>query len=100
LEIVPQTDPVELLERGGRLEVQVLWEREPLAGVNVVATPRDGSGSSARPFVTDEIGMARVDLDAAGSWIISVVHAGQTEDEPRGRVESTATLVLTAGPPQ
>jgi hypothetical protein len=92
LEIVPQTDPVGLLRRGGTLEVQVLLEREPLAGAAVVAMPAGDPGTSRRA-VTDEIGLARLELDRQGTWLIKVLRK-ESQDEVL-----VSTLVLEAGSP-
>jgi hypothetical protein len=98
LEVVPQTDPVDLLRRGGRLEIQVLWEREPLAGATVLAVPRSAPRTAPQQSVTDEIGVATFDLDREDLWMIGVAHSAPTEDRRSARVDSTATLVLAAGP--
>jgi len=92
LEIVPQSDPVQLLRSGGQLEVQVLWEREPLVGVSVEALLRGGPRSGLKA-VTDEIGVARFDLTMPGSWIIRVEHDTRSDE---GAVLALATLTLIA----
>ena len=92
LEIVPQTDPVLLARNGGRLEVQVLYEREPLAGVFLLAMHKLEPFESAVTAVTDEIGVASFDLDHGGAWLIQVSYKTQ---EARSR----STLVLQAGQP-
>jgi hypothetical protein len=86
LEIVPQSDPVKLLRSGGELEVQVLFEREPLAGVQVRAVPQVAREGGSRTATTDEIGLATFKLDTPGLWLIEVA---------RGNVHST--LVLSVG---
>jgi hypothetical protein len=86
LEIVPQSDPVVLLEGGGRLELQVLFEREPLAGVVVRAIPQDDPAGGVLKARTDEIGLVDFALDRSGLWMIAV------EKETL-----SATLVLMAG---
>ena len=90
LEIVPQTDPVVLARNGGRLEIQVLYEREPLAGIRVMAMPKHDSGDSSVVKVTDEIGVVSFDLVQGGPWLI---HVSYKTPEARSR----ATLVLQAG---
>lgn len=97
LEIVPQTDPVELLRRGGRFEIQLLWEREPLAGATVLAVPRSAPRTDPQQSLTDEIGVATFDL-GEDLWMIGVTHRGPTGDRSSPGVDSTATLVLPAGP--
>jgi uncharacterized GH25 family protein len=86
LEIVPQSDPVKLARGGGKLEVQVLFEREPLAGARVRALPEADRSGGAKMATTDEIGLASVVLDRPGLWLVEVA---------RGNVLST--LVLSAG---
>jgi uncharacterized GH25 family protein len=90
LEIVPQTDPVKLHRSGGRLEVQVLFDREPLAGTRLAAIPQAAPSEGILTAVTDEIGLARFELDRPGLWLIEAVN--KTPDS-----RSRATLVLSAG---
>ena len=92
LEIVPQTDPVLLARHGGRLEVQLLYEREPLAGVRLLAMPRHEPVEAAVIAVSDEIGVASFELDRGGLWLIQVSHKTR---EARSR----STLVLDVGQP-
>lgn len=95
LEIVPQTDPVALLRRGGRLELQVLFEREPLAGASVIAIPEADPGRGNKRATTDEIGLATVRLDRPGSWMIRVAHDGACTDCGAADTERfVATLTL------
>jgi hypothetical protein len=86
LEIVPQSDPVVLLESGGVLQVQVLFEREPLAAARVTAIPEAAPGDGRKKGTTDEIGLVSFRLDRPGLWMIMVE-----------RRELSATLVLEAG---
>lgn len=88
LEIVPQTDPVVLKRSAGELEVQVLFEQEPLAGVIVFALPQGAPRDGRRTAVTDEIGLVRFALDRPGTWMVRVVHTG---------AEARATLILQVG---
>ena len=73
LEIVPQTDPVSLARDGGTLEVQVLFEREPLADATVSFIP-ESDARAAKTLRTDEIGVVRHRLDRAGLWLVSTSH--------------------------
>jgi hypothetical protein len=75
LELVPQTDPVVRRDRPGRFEVQLLFEREPLAGATLEARTTDVPVGERRAEKTDEIGIAGLDLDRAGRWVVSAVHA-------------------------
>jgi hypothetical protein len=86
LEIVPQSDPVVLRESGGVLQVQVLFEREPLADARVAAIPQAAPEAGRKRGTTDEIGLVSFRLDRPGLWMIVVE-----------RRELSATLVLEAG---
>jgi hypothetical protein len=86
LEIVPQSDPVVLLQSGGMLQVQVLFEREPLAGARVTAIPEAAPVEGGKKGRTDEIGLVSFRLDQPGLWMIKVE-----------RPPLSATLVLEAG---
>ncbi len=90
LEIVPQTDPVLLRRNGGSLEIQVLFEREPLAGYRVLAMPKRDPVENHIVEVTDEIGVATFELDQDGPWLLEVSYKSQ---ETRAR----ASLFLEAG---
>ncbi len=98
LEIVPQTDPAELLRGGGRLSVQVLFEREPLADVRVTAESMDTGGAAGerREATTDEIGLASFELGAGDRWRIRVVHRPRHGDGTGQPCSSTLTLVAGA----
>ena len=90
LETVPQSDPVELADRAGALELQVLFEREPLAGVTVTATSAANPGE-VRTARTDEIGMARLSLERSGGWWVTTRH------REGDRAPLDATLFLAVG---
>jgi hypothetical protein len=99
LEIVPQSDPAILARAGGTLEVQILFDREPLAGARVTAIPEVDSAAGARSKITDEIGVVRFRLDRPGRWMVRVAHRGSCEGCGESAPESfAATLVLAAGP--
>ena len=99
LEIIPQTDPAILARAGGTLEVQILFDREPLAGARVTAIPEADSEAGPRSKITDEIGVVRFRLDRPGRWMIRVAHRGPCEGCGEKAPESfAATLVLAAGP--
>lgn len=92
LELVPQTDPVLLARRGGTFEVQVLFEREPLAGVRLLALPKEDAVEGALTAVTNEIGVATFELERPGGWLIEVAHKV-------GGDRTRATLVVGVGKP-
>jgi hypothetical protein len=98
LEIVPQSDPTRLLRQGGALEVQVLFEREPLAGARIVAIPREAPEEGLQAALTDEIGLATLKLDRPGWWIVRVRHRPRSEfGRTVERTQLSSTLVLAAG---
>lgn len=91
LEIIPQSDPV-TLRKGAELELQVLFEREPLAGARVTALPEAAPREGLEAAITDEIGLARLKLTRAGRWMVRVRH------RPGGGSGTiAATLMLNAG---
>jgi len=95
LELVPQTDPVLLTRDDRKLEVQLLYEREPLADTVVMAS-RVGGGTLRRK--TDEIGLARFYPLESGLWIVSAEFRGRCEecDAPKMRT-SVVTLSIVVG---
>lgn len=94
LEIVPQSDPAVLALRGGALELQVLFEREPLAGV-VVEAVREGDPTTIQRARTDEIGVTNLKLEGSGRWLVRTEHRGECFSCEDGRTRTfAATLVL------
>lgn len=98
LEIVPATDPVALLDRGGTLEVQILFRREPLAGVTVVAVAEGAPAESYRRAVTDTLGHARFDLDRPGRWLVHLAYKSHERGDDPGWSLFQSSLLLVSGP--
>jgi uncharacterized GH25 family protein len=74
LEILPQSDPT-AGKVGDPLEVRVLFEGKPLAGVRVFAETRDGEARVQTQSVsTDSEGRATFDRKWEGTWLIRLVH--------------------------
>jgi hypothetical protein len=73
LEIVPQANPYRL-KPGDLLTVRVLFEGKPLAGARVFALRRQGDKTHTQKATTSAEGLATVKLDAAGPWLIRLVH--------------------------
>ncbi|MDH3626067.1 MAG: DUF4198 domain-containing protein [Acidobacteriota bacterium] len=96
LEIVPQTDPVDLATRGGDVTLQVLHEREPLSDSHVIAHPINDPDASLR-VMTDEIGLVRFTPPAAGVWVFSVVHDTTCRDCRSGLRRLRSSLTLAVG---
>jgi hypothetical protein len=94
LEIVPETDPVALARRGGSLEIQVLFDREPLAGAIVVAVAERAATESHRREVTDMLGRTRFELDRPGRWLLYLAHRSPRSSSALYQ----SSLLLAAGP--
>lgn len=74
LEVVLLQNPY-LLRAGDSIEVQVLFEGNPLGGQPVSAFVRDPSGGvSAFKARTDSTGIARFPLVSEGIWLLRLVH--------------------------
>ena len=97
LEIVPQTDPVSLAGQPGKLEIQVLLDREPLAGSTVVAVAESAPAESYKRAMTDTLGHASFDLDRPGRWLIHLAHKRLEHDPEPGWILLQSSLVLTVG---
>lgn len=99
LELVPQTDPVKLARGDRAFELQVLFEREPLAGARVFAVPDGAPVDGRKRSVTDEIGLARFELDRPGRWMVLVEHEAPCGDcaETRSPRRWFASLVFSTG---
>ena len=64
-----------LLDPGDDLEVQVLFDGEPLSDKVVAAFNQDGTGDVSKYKArTDENGIARFTLNRAGVWLVRLVH--------------------------
>jgi uncharacterized GH25 family protein len=73
LEIVPLVDPTGL-KAGEALVVRVLFEGKPLAGAKVTTYSRTGKKVKTRTATTTAAGEARFTLDAAGMYLVRLVH--------------------------
>ena len=98
LEIVPRTDPAELLERGGMFEVQILLDREPLVGATVAATAESAPAESYKRAMTDTMGHVSFDLDRPGRWSIHLAHKRFERGPEPGWILLQSSLVLAVGP--
>lgn len=72
LELVPLRDPTTSAP-GSPLRLRVLHEGAPLAGALVRAT-REGAPDGRRGARTDADGRVGLDVDAAGTWLVTCVH--------------------------
>ena len=98
LEIVPYTDPVTLVEQPGEFEVQILLDREPLAGATVVAAAESAPAESYKRAMTDTLGHASFDLDRPGRWLIHLAHKRLERGPEPGWILLQSSLVLSVGP--
>ncbi len=98
LEIVPQTDPVLLVEQGGKFEVQILLDREPLAGATVAAAAESAPAESYKRAMTGTLGHVSFDLDRPGRWLIHLAHKRFERGPEPGWILLQSSLVLAVGP--
>jgi len=82
LEIVPLGNPY-TLPADRKLDVQLLYEGRPAAGLLVKAFTRE-SPQDQQLHRTDEEGRARLQFDRPGQWIIKTVHMVAVDDDPYG----------------
>ncbi len=74
LEILLLQNPY-ALDPGDRLDVQVLFEGEPLAGALVKAHGRgEGGAVSTYAARTGDDGVAGFELERAGAWLVRLIH--------------------------
>jgi len=98
LEIVPQSDPALLVEQGGKFEVQILLDREPLPGATVAAAAEAAPAESYKRAMTDRLGHVSFDLDRPGRWLIHLAHKRLERDPEPGWILLQSSLVLAVGP--
>ncbi len=98
LEIVPQTDPVSLVGQGGKFEVQILLDREPLAGATVAAAAEAAPAESYKRAMTGMLGHVSFDLDRPGRWLIHLAHKRFERVPEPGWILLQSSLLLTVGP--
>ncbi len=108
MEIVPLADP----EGADPLEVRVLFGRRPLPGALLRAwrQPLAGDAAPLNPAARDSVGpsveartngkgIATVNLDQAGEWLLSCVHMVPSADREQADWESTwASLTFARRP--
>ena len=107
LEIIPQNDPL----KPGKLSVQVLYNSRPLEGILVKAwnqplasgmVPKDQSSrETVKPSAearSNKDGIAVLQIDGAGEWLISAVHMVPSSDKKEADWESRwASLTFGRG---
>lgn len=87
LEIVPLSNPC-TAKPGETLKVQVFFEGKPLGNAPIFARRRDGKKVISQDLKTDAKGIATVNLDAAGDWIVRLVHVRRCVDRKDADWES------------
>ncbi|MSR46804.1 MAG: DUF4198 domain-containing protein [Planctomycetes bacterium] len=81
LELVAKGD-LTTLAAGGRLEVEVRWQGEPLAGVRVVAVARERPDAPIAAC-SDAAGRVAFELPAGGRWLVKAVNMVPAPAETR-----------------
>jgi len=96
IEIVPQQNPNRLVS-GGQLDVQVLYDSEPLAGAPLRAG-KAGTGTEEVILTTDESGNATATFTSDGRWYLRTIHMVRLEDDTEAEWESFwATMTFEVG---
>ncbi|MGD9627795.1 MAG: DUF4198 domain-containing protein [Pyrinomonadaceae bacterium] len=72
LDIVPLRNPYSL-KVGDQLSVQVLFEGKPLADKVLFADNREGNSITKQQLTTNADGIAKIDLDRKGVWLVRLV---------------------------
>lgn len=95
LEIVPIVNPY---ARGAdtALPVRVLFQGRPLAGAQVRVLPLGITNGPVQKMRTDAQGQARFNVPNRGAWLVMVVHARPTTDNPDAAFD-TVFASLTFG---
>ena len=86
LELVPLGDPTTLAS-GSPLRLRVLHEGAPLAGALVRAT-REGAPDGRRGARANAEGRVGLDVDAAGTWLVTCVHMRRAPKDANADWES------------
>jgi uncharacterized GH25 family protein len=86
LEIVPRRNPYTLAP-GETLELKLLYQGRPAPGLLVRAFTRDQPGNQQSQR-TDGDGVARIELDRPGDWVVKAVHMVAVEGDPYGEWRS------------
>ncbi len=71
LELIPQSDPYEL-KPGDELGFELLYRDEPIEGLQLQAFTRE-QPESIQKIRTDANGMATINIDRPGIWLVKVV---------------------------
>jgi len=87
LEIVPQAHPG-MVAKGKTLAVKVLFDGTALPEVAVTAYRREGEKVHKQALRTDKDGVAKVQLDAGGVWLVRLVHMVRCADRKEADWES------------
>lgn len=91
LELAPLDNPANL-SSGDTLRVAVLFDGQPLANARVAAMAPQQDRLVAH---TDAEGIAKLQLPAAGSWVIRSGHHIDEADARSAHYEASASLLLT-----
>jgi len=86
LELIPLANPY-TLATGESLSVQLLYQSEPIEGITLIAF-NDADPEERQAIVTDAMGMATVDLNTAGVWLLQAIHMLPVEEPSRADWES------------
>jgi hypothetical protein len=94
VEMIPQVNPYKL-KKGDSIEILCLKDGKPLVGQTVL-TGRESSGKLAaeKSVRTDDKGMIKIKLDAAGKWYAKFINMVKIDDPKLNYESKWATLTF------
>ncbi len=99
LEIIPEVNP-SLLTPGQVLPVRVLWQGQPLVGVELTAASERSGTIQATEYRTDAKGHADIAIDRQAVWMLRTVKMERCQDCTDADWESTwSSLTFTTRAP-
>lgn len=87
LEIIPLANPYEL-KVGDSVKVKVLFEGKPLPNAKVFADNREAGSTRTQQARTTPDGIAALELDRSGFWLVRLVHMRRCADVAEADWES------------
>lgn len=94
VEMIPQTNPYKL-KKGNTIEILCLKDGKPLVGQTVLTGRESGGKLAAEKSVrSDDKGMIKIKLDAAGKWYAKFINMVKIDDPKLNYESKWATLTF------